>query len=165
MKDSLEYSYRYSAAKMIFGVVAFTGLAASMAYIAHTNDAGLRFYRLVTVPPGVATAIYWGLAVACLVLAVLVAGSVASGISKATFHIRLTPTEFSAPERGFFRKDNITVPMSQIRRIFLQTVHSARFLHVHTPQGKVVVNEADIGEQAFNELCSYLAHYAQGGRS
>lgn len=163
MGDTLEYSYRMKAWKLllaVFGCLAFAGV---MGYIAHTNEAGLRLFRLITFSPATASAIYWVLAAICAGAGIVLLAALASGITRRTLHIRLTPTEFSAPA-GWFRKDTLSVPLSEIDGAAVQTVNKVRFLQVYTARGKVAINQSDIGKAAFEELADALAGRIEAAR-
>jgi hypothetical protein len=96
-----------------------------------------------------------------MVLASLVLMALASGATTRDYRIRLTPTEFSAPKWGCVdHSGTITVPDSGIAGRFLQRTRRIRFLHIATTQGKAIVNEADIGTPAFEELLATLAQPA-----
>jgi hypothetical protein len=158
MNDILEYEYKFAATRLVLGVIVTSGAAAGLGYLASTNDAGLSFRQIVTVSPGVATAIYWVLAALCIALSVLVLIALGSGATTRTYRIRLTPTEFSAPKWSWIRHgETVTVPYSGITGIYIQHTRAIRFLHISTTQGKTIVNEPDIGTPAFEKLLAALA--------
>lgn len=156
MSDTLEYSYRAKAWKLLMGTVLFAAVAYGMGYFAANNEAGIRFYRLITVSPETATVILWIIAAASAALAAMPVAMIASGATKKTFHIRLTPTEFTAPA-GFLKREIRSVRLSEVQNIGVTSVHGQYFLEVRTPDGKIGVTHQDIGKPAFDELVAALA--------
>lgn len=156
MPDTLEYEYQYTVARLVVGVLITAAAAGGMGYLAHTNDAGLSFKHIVTLSPDAASIVYWMLAFICGALAAALVFLLFSGVTKSVCKITLTPTEFSAPQWSFLKKDNLTVPYSAIKGIYIQRGPS-RFLHVHTTMGKTVINESDVGKQAFEQILAVLS--------
>jgi hypothetical protein len=157
MRDTLEYQYKFTATRLTLGVLVMSGAAVGIGYLANTNDAGLSFKHIVALSPATTTMVFWLFAGICGSLAVLVLASLLSGTTKRTYHIKLTPTEFSAPKWSLFTQQNLTVPYSQITSMFIQRAGHIRFLHIRTVLGKVIINELDIGQSAFEELLAALA--------
>ena len=135
MSDTLEYSYRVKAWKLLLMMVVCDAAAFGLAYIAFFNEAGIRFYRLVTLSPDGATILLWVIAAVCAAAGSLFAFMLVSGVTKKTFHIRLTPAEFTAPV-GFMGKSTRTVPVSEIRNVRLMSINGQHILEVLTPDGK-----------------------------
>lgn len=156
MGEVLEYSYRLKVWKLLMGMILFAAAAYGMGYFAANNEDGIRFYRLITVSPVTATVILWIITAASAALAAMFVAMIASGATKKTYHIRLTPTEFTAPG-GFLKKKIRTVRLSEIRDIGVTSVHGQHFLEVRTPDGKIGVTHQDIGKPAFDELANALA--------
>lgn len=155
MSDVLEYSYRVKAWKLVLMMTVCDAAAVGLGYIAFFNDAGIRFYRLVTLSPDGATILLWIIAAVCAVAGSFFAFMLASGITKKTFHIRLTPAEFTAPA-GFMKKNTRTVPLSEIQDIRTISVNGQHQLTVLTPDGKMSVTHQDIGKPALDELSAAL---------
>ena len=156
MSDVLEISYRLKAWKLVLAMIVAGAAAVGMGYIALNNEAGIRFYHLVTLPPAGATAFFWTIAAICAAAAAMFVVMLAAGVTKQTYHIRLTPSDFTAP-RGVFRKKPFTVALSDIRNVRVYNVNSVHFLEVKTRQGKITINRSDIGKAAFNDLAGALA--------
>ena len=156
MSDVLEISYRLKAWKLFLAMIVGGAAAVGMGYIALNNDAGIRFYHLVTLPPAGATVFFWAIAAICAAAAAMFVVMLASGATKRTYHIRLTPTDFTGP-RGVFRKAPFTVALSDIRGVRIHKVNSVHFLEVKTTRGKITINRGDIGKAAFNDLAGALA--------
>lgn len=161
MSDVLEFSYRYRTWKLMLAVVVCLVVATGMAYVAFHNHSGLRFYKIITLPPGGATVLYWSVAALCAALAILTLAAIASGVTRRTYTLRLTPTTFAGPRSAVFPGEEIEIPFAEIERLNLQTYRQLRTLRVRSARGNVTVNSSDIGNRAFDELLATLQRRIQ----
>ena len=156
MSDVVEISYRPKAWKLFLAMCMTGAVAVGMGYFAFNNEAGIRFYDLVTLPPLGATVFLWVIAAICGAAALAVAGAMASGVTRRTLHIRLTPTDFTAP-RGLFLRKTLTVSLADIQDVAIQEINGVHILQVKTAHGNLGINRGDIGKTAFDELAGALA--------
>lgn len=156
MSDVVEISYRLKAWKLILIMCLVGAVAVGMGYFAAGNESGIRFYGLVTLPPLGATIFLWGIAAICGAFTLAVAAALASGVTTRPLHIRLTPTDFTAPRSLFLRKTR-TIPLADIQDVTIQEINGVHILQVKSAHGTTGINRADIGKAAFDELAAALA--------
>lgn len=156
MSDVLEISYRTKAWKLILIMLLVGAVAVGMGYFAAGNESGLRFFGLVTLPPLGATIFFWVIAAICGAASLSVVAALASGVTKRTHLIRLTPTDFTSPCGLFLRKTR-TIPLADIQDVNVLNVNGTHILQVKSPHGTAGVNRGDIGKAAFEELTAALA--------
>ena len=82
MSDVLEISCRIKAWKLILAMIVADAAAIGMGYMALNNDAGIRFFRLITLPPAGATVFFWVIAAICAAAGLMLFVMLALGITK-----------------------------------------------------------------------------------
>src|SRR4051812_36858694 len=121
----IEYPYKPNPRIMLLVILFFGGGAAVMADAALGHDRGLIINGIITLEVRGATIFYWCVAGLCgafvlLGLAMLVVGLTSKG------RLRLTPTEISAPRRGFGRTST-TIPLAEIQGVQVYSVRDQHF--------------------------------------
>lgn len=154
--QDLDFTFRVPTWKLLLLTFGALGFGAGMAVMAYGNEAGLRLFRFITLPPQAATMVFWALAAVCVAGAGMGVVMLATGASRRTHRIRLTDTEFTAPGSGL-KRPPVTVPLSQVHSVAVQTVNRVHFLVLKTSSGKIVVNRSDIGKERFEQLREALA--------
>jgi hypothetical protein len=162
MADVLEFPYKPKVLPML-GAVAFFGLCTVIgAYAASTNDKGLIINNLIELSVGGATLFWWCLAA---LSALFVAGG-AYGLylnRAAALTVRLTPTELSAPRRGFSRQV-VVIPLREIRSVDLGAYGKQRWLAVQSTSGDLHLPESMLpSPAAFETLHQALLARAGAG--
>jgi hypothetical protein len=149
--DILEYRYRPKPWVMLAAGLFFAGIGAFLVMEALGNQRGLVIQRIIHLSPQGATALYWCLAVACLLFAVGGLAGFVSGLTSERF-LRLTRTEVSAPRFAWSRADTV-VPLADITEVGTQTIQRQRFLHIHHRGGKLSICQSFLPDAAaFEEL-------------
>lgn len=160
MGDVLAISYRVKAWKLVSMMCLVGAVAVGMGYFAAGNEAGIRFYGLFMLPPLGTTIFLGAIAAICGAFTLAVAAALASGVTRRTLHIRLTPTDFTAPGGLFLRKTR-TIPLAEIQDVTLQDINGTHILQVKSALGNIGINRADIGKDAFDGLTAALAEGLQ----
>jgi hypothetical protein len=151
-------TYRYKPKPLIIALASlfFVALAFFMSNEAITNDRGLILNHTIHFTVHEATILYWciaGMSVALVFIGILafVAGLLYS------HRVTLTHKDIMAPKNGISRR-LITVPLSDISRLNVQTLQWQRFLNIYHSTGKLTIQASSLpSKSAFEELCSALA--------
>jgi hypothetical protein len=159
--QTIEYPYKPQPRTMLLVILFFGAVAAVMSNAALGNDRGLIIDGIITLETHGATIFYWciaaaGAAFVLLGLAMLVVGLTSDG------RLRLTPTELSAPRRGFSRAST-TIPLADIQGLRVHAVNNQYFLDVTHRSGKLTIIRSCLpSKAAFEEICGALGALVPG---
>jgi len=115
----LRFDYQISKGALAFMVVVAVAITAFFAYLAHSNEKGLRISSLL-LSPALATCFYWALAAMGLLGTSAAAASTIGNWRSAGF-VQLGPTEALLP-RASLRAGLIKMPYASILRLEVQEI-------------------------------------------
>jgi hypothetical protein len=159
----IDYPYKPRPRTMLLVILFFGTVAGVMGNAALGNDRGLIINGIIKLETHGATIFYWwvaglGAAFVLLGLVMLVVGLTS------TARLRLTPTELSAPSRGFGRTST-TVPLADIQGLRVHAVNNQHFLDITHRNGSLTILRSCLpSTAAFDEVCEALGRVV-GGRA
>jgi hypothetical protein len=159
----IDYPYKPRPRTTLLGILFFGGAAAVMANAAIGNDRGLIINGIIKLETHGATIFYWCVAGTSGAFVLVGLAMLLVGLTS-TARLRLTPTELSAPSRGFGRTST-TIPVADIQGIHVHAVHNQHFLDVTHRNGSLTILRSCLpSTAAFDEVCEALGRMV-GGRA
>lgn len=147
----------YKPNKVIFTlvIVLFGACAGFTGNVAITNDRGLTLNRIIEFSPLGASIFYWVIAIAALVFVLLGFFALAKSIFSKR-EIVITNDSIRSPKSGFSKQD-VTVHLSDITGIHIQTIQKTRILNIEHSAGTLSIPNSMLPNKAlFEELISQL---------
>ena len=153
--NEIRIPYKPNKIVFLLAIGFFGACAGVMGYAANTNSKGLVISRIIEFSTQGATVFYWVIAGLALIFVLL--GIYALARSATTQReIVISENSLKSPKNGFSKID-VTVNLSDVSSINIQTIQKTRILNIEYPDGTLSIPDSMLpSKQAFEELVSHV---------
>jgi hypothetical protein len=158
-----EYAYKPRWTVILLGALGFGACAVVLGIKAHTNDRGVRLFRLIELPEQGATVLYW---VLCVLAGGFVLAAALGSVRRMTRpqRIAFTATAILVPKSPW-SSEEVAVNYATITRLSLTPGSGQRVLKVTHAHGQFTIAATLLPtRQAFEEVHELLEERTQQAR-
>lgn len=159
--NEVKFPYKPNLIVFILSSFVMSSIAVGVGYIAKTNEQGLILNRIIEFSRDGATIFYWGLSVACGVLAIFGVMAVVGSLTSKK-EIIISNNIISAPKSGISKKI-ITINLGEVTDVNIQSVQKQKFLNIVHPNQKLTIPQSMLpSKKIFEELTELVVSSVKG---